>query len=257
MTAAASASVNAEVAGCARGVAVDEADLDVVAGVDAGERHVVRGRAAQRDDRVDVVVGWCGRCRAAPGRRTGWGTAGPRGLVVVDRRRDGQPWRSSRPPVTVSAASRTRSRARRSRPAVHRRTQVSGTADWPQRAPSSPPAIAATVSVSSPIRTAACSACCRCRHGYDACGRRVARGRGLPDRRPGGLERGDREPVGAERCPRSPSRPRRASAAHSVAALRGQQVESGARRRGASRRRRPGSPRSTARTSRRRAGRRG
>jgi hypothetical protein len=69
----------------------------------------------------------------------------------------GHPSESVCPFRTVSTASRVRSRAYRPGQPLSSRRQRAGTALAPYPAPSSAPAMAATVSVSPPPRTAACN----------------------------------------------------------------------------------------------------
>ena len=110
----------------------------------------------------------------------------------------GQPWPLQR--VLLSRAQRQGDQAASAvaAVAVDLSRPRAGMADQPQYAPSSPPAIAATVSVSSPARTAF-SECMREVLGRKRAGRRVEHRDGCPgDRRPGGLQRIDREAVRAK-----------------------------------------------------------
>ena len=98
-----------------------------------------------------------------------------------------------RPPAERGPAGRRPAgRATRARP----RASSAGSDEAPWAAPSSAPAMAATVSVSSPACTAATS---DVRRAED-------RRRPGADRRPGGLEGGDDEAVGLERGRRTSSR---------------------------------------------------
>jgi len=75
---------------------------------------------------------------------------------------EGQPAASSVPPWAVSTANRTRSTPVRPGQPFTACCHCNGMPEQPHRAPSSAPAIAATVSVSLPARTAASRASCRC-----------------------------------------------------------------------------------------------
>ena len=122
---------------------------------------------AHRDHGVDVVARAIACVPSSTPSSYGCGTARVDGVLGSSghRRRRGHPLASGRPPRTVIVARETRSRPSRPGQPCTARRQRHGTALAPQRAPSSAPAMAATVSVSLPMRTAACSASCRCRQG--------------------------------------------------------------------------------------------
>ena len=159
---------------------------------------------AQRDDRVGAVAARAvGAEQDAGVVGVGYGDVGQRARRTGRRRRPASPCGRACRRGPSRVASETRSRPSRPGQPCTARRQRHGTALAPHRAPSSPPAMAATVSVSLPIRTAACSASWRWRQAKSPC--RASSGTGGGDRRERGLECGDGEPVGREPGRRSRS----------------------------------------------------